>query len=96
MNRSLEDCLIADQSVGVSAKNTSHTKDPDAFLSLFVYVSSQIKYGQFMCGLSEENVQLNRKVLSEIAMQEPFSFKALVDLSRKYLRPAESLQQQRL
>jgi large subunit ribosomal protein L20 len=32
-----------------------------------------------MHGLKQSNVQLNRKVLSELAMTEPFSFKALVD-----------------
>ncbi|GMY18724.1 50s ribosomal protein l20 [Fagus crenata] len=28
------------------------------------------------------NIQLNRKVLSELSMHEPYSFKALVDISR--------------
>jgi large subunit ribosomal protein L20 len=32
-----------------------------------------------MHGLKEENIQVNRKVLSELAMQEPYSFKALVE-----------------
>ncbi|CAK9866972.1 unnamed protein product [Sphagnum jensenii] len=41
-----------------------------------------VNYGQFMHGLSKENINLNRKVLSEIAMYEPYSFKSLVDLSR--------------
>lgn len=35
-----------------------------------------------MHGLLKENIQLNRKVLSEISMHEPYSFKALVDVSR--------------
>lgn len=42
----------------------------------------QVKYGQFMNGLSNENIDLNRKVLSELAMHEPYSFKSLVDISR--------------
>jgi len=42
----------------------------------------QVNYGQFMNGLAKENIDLNRKVLSEIAMHEPYSFKSLVDLSR--------------
>ena len=42
----------------------------------------QIKYGEFMHGLNMENVQLNRKVLSEIAMHEPYSFKALTDIAK--------------
>lgn len=32
-----------------------------------------------MPGLAAQNILLNRKVLSELAMTEPFSFKALVD-----------------
>ncbi|XP_048568094.1 50S ribosomal protein L20-like [Triticum urartu] len=39
-------------------------------------------YGNFMHGLMKENIQLNRKVLSELSMHEPYSFKALVDVSR--------------
>ncbi|PIN07334.1 hypothetical protein CDL12_20103 [Handroanthus impetiginosus] len=35
-----------------------------------------------MHGLIKENIQLNRKVLSELSMHEPYSFKALVDISR--------------
>lgn len=39
----------------------------------------QVMYSTFMHGLKEENIQVNRKVLSELAMQEPYSFKSLVD-----------------
>lgn len=38
----------------------------------------QVAYSTFMHGLKEENIQVNRKVLSELAMQEPDSFKSLV------------------
>nr|POE74160.1 50s ribosomal protein l20 [Quercus suber] len=41
-----------------------------------------VNYGNFMHGLMKENIQLNRKVLSELSMHEPYSFKALVDISR--------------
>lgn len=41
-----------------------------------------MNYGNFMHGLMKENIQLNRKVLSELSMHEPYSFKALVDVSR--------------
>ncbi|KAJ3672363.1 hypothetical protein LUZ60_007084 [Juncus effusus] len=41
-----------------------------------------VNYGNFIHGLMKENVQLNRKVLSELAMHEPYSFKVLVDVSR--------------
>jgi hypothetical protein len=39
----------------------------------------QLKYSLFMNGLRHENVQLNRKMLSELAIFEPHSFKALVE-----------------
>ena len=38
-----------------------------------------------MHGLRQENIQLNRKMLAELAMNEPYSFKALVD-QVKYMR----------
>lgn len=49
--------------------------------SFFVF-SFQVNYSNFMHGLMKENIQLNRKVLSELSMHEPYSFKALVDVSR--------------
>lgn len=56
----------------------------------------QMTYTTFITGLKEENVQLNRKVLSELAMNEPYSFKALVDQVRfmRGIRNAPSQQQQ--
>ena len=44
-----------------------------------VVAISQIKYSQFMHTLSQDNIQLNRKMLSELATNEPYSFKTLVD-----------------
>jgi large subunit ribosomal protein L20 len=38
-----------------------------------------VKYGEFMHGLKEENIDVNRKMLADLAQNEPFSFKALVD-----------------
>lgn len=38
-----------------------------------------VSYSIFMHGLKQENIQVNRKVLSELAMQEPYSFKSLVE-----------------
>jgi len=32
-----------------------------------------------MNGLDKQNIQLNRKMLSELAGNEPYSFKAIVD-----------------
>ena len=48
-------------------------------LSSIPIVCMQVPYSRFISGLQTENIQLNRKVLSELAMNEPFSFKALVD-----------------
>lgn len=42
----------------------------------------QMPYSKFMFGLVQQNINLNRKVISELAMTEPFSFKALVDQVR--------------
>lgn len=39
----------------------------------------QVTYSSLMHGLEQQNIQLNRKMLSELAMHEPCSFKALVD-----------------
>ena len=47
----------------------------------FLLSDYQVNYGNFMHGLMKENIQLNRKVLSELSMHEPYSFKALVDVS---------------
>lgn len=41
-----------------------------------------VPYSRLMHGLAQENIQINRKVLSELAMNEPYSFKALVDQVR--------------
>lgn len=38
-----------------------------------------VKYSEFMHGLKEENVVVDRKILAELAQTEPYSFKALVD-----------------
>lgn len=46
---------------------------------LLLVFSPQVPYSRLMHGLSQENIRVNRKVLSELAMNEPYSFKALVD-----------------
>jgi len=40
---------------------------------------AQVKYNEFMHALGSENVCVDRKVLAELAVNEPHSFKALVD-----------------
>ena len=42
----------------------------------------QVSYSTFIHGLQRQNINLNRKVLSELAMNEPHTFKALVDQVR--------------
>ena len=44
-----------------------------------------LTYSQFMNGLSKAGIELDRKVLSDIAVREPESFKALVDQARETL-----------
>ena len=36
-------------------------------------------YSRFICGLNRSNLNLNRKILSDLACNEPYSFKAVVD-----------------
>ena len=49
---------------------------------------AQIIYSKFIHTLSEDNIKLDRKILSELAMNEPYSFKALVDRV-KFMRGIE-------
>lgn len=39
-----------------------------------------LKYSEFIHGLKESNISLNRKVLADIARDEPYSFKSVVDV----------------
>ena len=55
-------------------------------LSFARFRSLQVRYGEFIHGLKEENIGVDRKILSELAMNEPFSFKALVDQAGRLLR----------
>jgi len=36
-------------------------------------------YSQFTFGLQQENIRLNRKILADLAVNEPYTFKAIVD-----------------
>lgn len=38
-----------------------------------------LNYNQFMSGLTQSNILLNRKMLADLAVNEPFSFYALTD-----------------
>lgn len=44
-----------------------------------------MRYGQFINGLSKAGIQLNRKVLSELAIHEPDAFKELVGKAKTTL-----------
>jgi large subunit ribosomal protein L20 len=38
-----------------------------------------INYSRFICGLNRSNIELDRKILADLAQNEPFSFKAVID-----------------
>ncbi len=38
-----------------------------------------LTYGRFISALKKHNIELNRKVLADLAMNEPVAFKAIVD-----------------
>ena len=42
-----------------------------------------MSYSKFMAGLIKAGVTLNRKSLSEIAIQDPAGFKTLVEIAKK-------------
>ncbi|KAK5575310.1 hypothetical protein RB653_010568 [Dictyostelium firmibasis] len=44
-----------------------------------------LTYNDFSRGLTASDVQINRKILSELAVSEPYSFKSLVDHSKNIL-----------
>ncbi|MEW5951932.1 MAG: 50S ribosomal protein L20 [Elusimicrobia bacterium] len=42
-----------------------------------------LSYSAFINGLNKANIELNRKMLSEIAIKDPTSFKQLVEIASK-------------
>lgn len=44
-----------------------------------------LNYSQFMNGLKKANVQLNRKILSELAIHDPQTFKNIVEKAKHQL-----------
>lgn len=42
-------------------------------------------YSQFIAGLTKANVALDRKILAELALNDPTTFSALVDMAKKEL-----------
>jgi large subunit ribosomal protein L20 len=58
---------------------------PPAFLSTQINAGVRqhdMKYSHFIHALAASDVQLNRKVLADLAVFEPFSFKAVVETAR--------------
>ncbi|MCX8996177.1 50S ribosomal protein L20 [Rhizobiaceae bacterium BDR2-2] len=52
-----------------------------------------LTYGRFIDGLNKAGIEVDRKVLSDLAIHQPEAFKALVDASKKgleYLKEAGS------
>ena len=47
---------------------------------------NDISYSKFINGLAIANVEINRKMLSELAIDDPKSFAALVEISKKALK----------
>ena len=45
-----------------------------------------LTYAQFMNGMKKAGIEVDRKVLSDIAIREPASFKALVDKAQAALK----------
>lgn len=43
-----------------------------------------INYARFMDGLNKAGIELDRKVLADMAANEPEAFKALVDVAKKH------------
>lgn len=48
-----------------------------------------LTYSRFICGLQAAGIEIDRKVLSDIAIHEPEAFKALVDQAKAAL-PAQA------
>ncbi len=38
-----------------------------------------VNYSRFACGLTRSNIIIDRKILADLAINEPFSFKAVVE-----------------
>ena len=52
--------------------------------------SRGISYSRFIFGLAAADVELNRKMLSELAISSPADFDELVELAKKHLPAAEA------
>ena len=46
---------------------------------------NDMSYSRFMCGLNKAGIELDRKVLADIALKEPANFAKLVEAAKKAL-----------
>ena len=46
---------------------------------------NDMTYSRFMCGLNKAGIELDRKVLADIALKEPANFAKLVEAAKKAL-----------
>ena len=51
--------------------------------------SHGLKYSEFMCGLKKAGVDINRKMLADMAVREPEAFAELVAISKNAAQAAE-------
>ncbi len=53
---------------------------------------NDIKYSRFINGLAQANIEINRKMLAEMAVNDPKGFTAVVELAKKGLeKPAKKV-----
>ena len=45
-----------------------------------------LTYSRFIAGITKAGIQLNRKVLSNMAIEDPAAFKAVVDIAKNALK----------
>ena len=50
-----------------------------------LHTDNEMTYGSFMNGLSKANIDVDRKVLSDLAITQPEAFKGLVEEAQKAL-----------
>ncbi len=46
--------------------------------------SQGIQYSRFICGIQAANIQLNRKMLSELAIHDADAFNAIVEIAKNH------------
>jgi len=47
-------------------------------------------YSQFICGLAKAGIEIDRKMLSDLAVREPAAFKALVEQAQSALAQSDT------